>query len=569
MDIFNYVKDELDRIISVFYPLSNIFVDLERPKNEAFGDISTNILILLSHALNVPARDLAPAFIEKVEEITIIDEVTLAGPGFLNLKIKVKVWQDIVNLINSSPATFGEENLGKGERINVEFVSANPTGPLHIGHIRGAIMFDVIANLLTKFGFEVTREYYLNDAGSQIEKLVKSCYLRYQEAVGVDLIEEPPNYPGEYLKIIANSLYEQHGEGLLKLSDNQRFSVIRNFTITAILELIKEDLHLLNIQHDTFVSENALIVAGEIEQSIKILEQRGLIYESVLDPPKGGDKKNWKPRKQLLFKATLFGDTEDRALTKENGDWTYFASDIAYHQHKLKRGFKKLIVGLAVDHFGYVKRLKAVVNALSNGTSEIEVSTYNIVNFMEDGKAAKMSKRSGKFLSVKDVVEEIGVDALRFMMLTCRADRVLDFDFNKVKDQSKDNLVFYVQYAHARACSVLRKAKAELNIENVTIDLKHLSKKEEVFLMKALARWPWVSKIAFSTYEPYKITAYLQEVAEAFHALWNCGKREVEFKFINNSNINLSIARLALVQATANIIAIALKVLNIQPVESM
>uniref|UniRef100_A0A3B0IWP0 Arginine--tRNA ligase n=1 Tax=Wolbachia endosymbiont of Aleurodicus dispersus TaxID=1288877 RepID=A0A3B0IWP0_9RICK len=530
---------------------------VEPPSNRAHGDIYTNVAMVLAKHEKKNPIEIAEVLAKEFELFDEVEKVEIAGHGFINIHLKMEVWRGILKQINELKTEFGTLDIGNNQAINVEFVSANPTGPLHIGHARGAVFGDVLANLLKKVGYNVTKEYYINDAGAQIDTLIKSVYLRYKEALGEKISIEKGLYPGEYLKPIGEGLAKKYGKELREEEDNR---VIREYTLSSILEIIKEDMNLLGVSHDVFTSEYEL--RGKIEESIKILSDKGLVYEGYLEKPKGKESENWTSRKEMLFRSTKFGDDVDRALKKEDGSWTYFASDIAYHFDKISRGFNNMIVELGSDHGGYVKRLKAVVSALE---AKIEVKLHNIVNFFENGKPVKMSKRSGNFLTARDVVEEVGRDITRFIMLTRKNDMVLDFDFVKVKEQSRDNPIFYVQYAHARAHSLMRNAPKELP----TADPSLLKTDGELFLIKTLAKWPDVVEISARLCEPHRITFYLLEVAEAFHVLWGYGKSDLNMRFILENNLNLTAARIFLVQALAYVIASGLSIFNIEPLEEM
>uniref|UniRef100_A0AAU7YMV6 Arginine--tRNA ligase n=1 Tax=Wolbachia endosymbiont of Oeneis ivallda TaxID=3171168 RepID=A0AAU7YMV6_9RICK len=530
---------------------------VEPPSNRAHGDIYTNVAMVLAKYEKKNPIEIAEVLAKEFELFDEVEKVEIAGPGFINMHLKIEVWHGILKQINELKTEFGTLNIGNNQAVNVEFVSANPTGPLHIGHARGAVFGDVLANLLKKVGYNVTKEYYINDAGAQIDTLIRSVYLRYKEALGEKISIEKGLYPGEYLKPIGEGLAKKYGKELRAEEDNQ---IIREYTLSSILEIIKEDMSLLGVSHDVFTSEYEL--RGKIEESIKILSDKGLVYEGYLEKPKGKESENWAPRKEMLFRSTKFGDDVDRALKKEDGSWTYFASDIAYHFDKISRGFNNMIVELGSDHGGYVKRLRAVVSALE---AKIEVKLHNIVNFFENGKPVKMSKRSGNFLTARDVVEEVGKDITRFIMLTRKNDMILDFDFAKVKEQSKDNPIFYVQYAHARAHSLMRNAPKELP----TADPSLLKKDGELFLIKTLAKWPDVVEISARLCEPHRITFYLLEVAEAFHVLWGYGKSDLNMRFILEDNLNLTAARMFLVQALAHVIASGLSIFNIEPLKEM
>ncbi|MDG7056012.1 MAG: arginine--tRNA ligase [Wolbachia endosymbiont of Meromenopon meropis] len=535
---------------------------VESPRNKAHGDIYTNVAMVLAKYCNKNAIEIAYILVREFKLFDEIDKVEVAGPGFINIYLKVEVLHEILKQINELKTEFGTSNIGNNQTINVEFVSANPTGPLHIGHVRGAIFGDVLANLLKKVGYKVTKEYYINDTGAQIDKLVHSVYLRYKEALGEKISIKKGFYSGKYLKLIGEKLAKKHGSNLVNSKDNK---LIRNYTISSILELIKEDMSLLGVSHDVFTSEYELQKSGKIEEGIKILSDKDLIYEGYLEKPKGKESKNWTSRKEILFRSTKFGDDVDRALKKEDGSWTYFASDIAYHLDKISRGFNNMFVELGSDHGGYIKRLKAAVSALSDNKAKIEVKLHNIVNFSNNGKPIKMSKRSGDFLTVKNLIEEVGKDVARFIMLTRGNDMILDFDLTKIKEQSKNNPIFYVQYAHARAYSLMRNAPKELPDANSSL----LKNNKELFLIKILAKWPDVVEIAAKLYEPHRITFYLLEVAEAFHALWGYGKSDLKMRFILKENLDLTAARMFLVQALAYVIASGLSIFNIEPLKEM
>ncbi len=559
----------------IFYLISNKVSELKKkniidtsvkdfivgpPSNRMYGDIYTNVaMVLAQHEKKNPLK-IAEILAKEFELFDEVIKVEIAGPGFINMHLKVGVWYKVLDHINELKTEFGSLDIGNNQSVNVEFVSANPTGPMHVGHARGAIFGDVLANLLQKVGYKVTKEYYINDAGTQIDVLIRSIYLRYREALGEEINIGKGLYPGEYLKPIGKELARQHGSDL-----DPESKIIRDYALGYILQMIKEDLRMLKVNHDVFTSEYQLQKSGKIEEGIKILSDKNLIYQGYLEKPKGEKSENWTERKQMLFRSTQFGDDVDRALTKEDGSWTYFASDIAYHYDKILRGFNYMIVEVGSDHGGYVKRLKAIVSALSDGNAKIDVKLHNIVNFLENGKPVKMSKRSGNILTARDVVEEVGSDITRFIMLTRKNDMVLDFDFAKVKEQSRDNPVFYVQYAHARAHSLMRNAPKKLP----SVSLSLLKSDEELFIIKTLAKWPDVVEVSARLCEPHRITFYLLEVAEAFHVLWGYGTNNVSMRFILEDNLDLTAARIFLVQAVAHVIASGLSILDIEPLNEM
>ena len=454
---------------------------------------------------------------------------------------------------------YGNLNIGHGQTLHVESVSANPTGPLHIGHARAAVFFEALSTLLEKVGYNVVREYYINDAGAQIDALVISAFARYREVLG-EPFPDSATYPGEYLKFVGEKLYEKYGDSL-KISDDRK--LIQDFVIDAMMESIKSDLLLLNIKHDIFVSEASIY--PDIQEAIDTLQKKDLVYIGALEDPKGKKSENWETHQHLLFRSTAFGDDSDRSLQKADGSWTYFAADIAYHLNKIKRGFNDMILGLGIDHAGYVKRMKAAIKALGGNDANIDIKLYNIVHLFKNGAAVKMSKRSGNFVTLRDMITDVGADVVKYMMLTRRHDVVLDIDLEQVKEQSKNNPVFYVQYANARACSVLRQIGDDIG----EIDLSLLVTSGELGLIKILAKWPRIVQSAAKSCEPHRITVYLQEVAEAFHALWHYGNKDALLRFIVPENKKLTAARAALLIAVKNTIAAALQVLNIEAKDSM
>ncbi|GAT75361.1 arginyl-tRNA synthetase, partial [Ehrlichia ruminantium] len=482
--------------------LAKLIVDY--PNNPDHGDLYTNAALILSKYIKKNPMDIARVLVNEFSSIKEISDINVVKPGFINFNISLDVWYEIIISINRLKEKFGHVNFGNGKRVNIEFVSANPTGPMHIGHARGAIFGDVLANLLERVGYEVVREYYINDAGTQVDVLVESVYLRYKEVLGENIVIGTGLYPGLYLKDIGKLLYQEYGSGLLGMDYSQRTRIIRDVSLMYLMKLIKEDLALLGIKHDIFTSESQLQKDNIVQKCIELLQEKQLIYYGTLDQPKGTEGINWKPRTQMLFRSTDFGDDVDRALQKADGSWTYFANDIAYHFYKISRGFQHMILELGSDHIGYVKRLKAAVKALSDGNATIDIKLHSIVNFLDNGAQIKMSKRSGEFLTIKDVIEKVGKDVVRFIMLTRKSDVVLDFDFAKVVEQSKNNPVFYVQYAHARVHSLIRNAPKILEIE--LVDFSVLSSKEEILLIKLLAKWQDIVEISAKTAEPHRIT---------------------------------------------------------------
>lgn len=552
-------------------------VTVEPPRDAGHGDLSSNIGMVLAK----PAR-LAPKAIAELiaEELTkgeplSVAGVSIDGPGFLNLRLTPAVWQEELWTILKAGLNWGDSDFGKGRSVNVEYVSANPTGPMHVGHGRGAVVGDVLASVLAKAGFAVTREYYINDAGAQVDQLARSLHWRYREALGQDPgpIAEGL-YPGEYMKAAASELLARDGDRWLG-EESHWLVPLRGFAVDAMMALIREDLLAIGIKHDCFSSERALVEAGKIEAALKTLEERQLIYVGVLEPPKGKPVEDWEPRPQTLFRSTRFGDDVDRPLKKSDGSWTYFAADIAYHFDKVRRGTPELIDIWGADHGGYVKRMQAAVAALTDGAGRLDVRLCALVNLFDDGVSVKMSKRAGRFVTLRDVVDEVGKGVVRFIMLTRKNDAPLDFDLKKVTEQSRDNPVFYVQYAHARAASVLRHPDAARVVGTLEMggwgvkDLYPLTDPEELGLIRLLASWPRLIESAAEAREPHRIAFYLGELAAGFHALWNKGRDDATMRFILEDQVELTKARLALVSAVKTTIASGLNVMGVEPVDEM
>lgn len=584
MNIFNKVRqDIIEKLHELRHegelPHEVCFdaVTAEPPREASHGDIATNAAMVLAKPAQKNPRKLAEDIVKKLHTLTYISEVSIAGPGFINIRLDQEIWQQAILDVLANGTSYGDSAIGIGENINIEYVSANPTGPMHIGHSRGAVFGDALATLMQKAGYHVTKEYYINDAGTQVEVLARSAFLRYREALGESIGEIPKGlYPGEYLKGVGQSLKDTYGDSLLYMAEAEWIALVRDYAVSAMMLFIREDLEALGIRHDVFSSEMALHNAHKQEEVLKLLDTKGLLYRGILEPPKGKTPEDWEPREQTLFRATDFGDDVDRALQKSDGSWTYFASDIAYHLDKYQRGFKKMTLILGADHGGYVKRMKAAVAAVSDKQAEIEVKLCQMVNFLQNGQPAKMSKRAGTFITARDVIDAVGKDIVRFIMLTRRNDMVLDFDLEKVKEQSKDNPVFYVQYAHARIHSVLRNASETFAEPSITllqhIDIKPLDQLQdpaEITLIKVLALWPRIVESAALAQEPHRVAFYLQELAGAFHALWNRGKEDTSLRFIIPDNRELTLARLALIRAVSLVIASGLGVLGVEPVEEM
>lgn len=579
MNIFNQVKEDILKLLQDIVPEAQDVesVIAEPPRDPSHGDIATNAAMVVAKPAKKNPRDIASQLAKKLAELTYVEKAEVAGPGFINLKITDERWREVIKDVLEQGNSFGNCDIGQQKPINVEYVSANPTGPMHIGHARGAVYGDALARLLQKAGFNVTKEYYINDAGGQVDNLARSAYLRYREASGEKIGEIPEGlYPGEYLKPIGAALAEKEGDRFKDEDESLWLPEVKRFTLENIMTIIRSDLKELGIEHDVFTSEQKLIADGKVEEAIDILREKKLLYQGVLEPPKGKVPEDWEPREQLLFKATDFGDDVDRPLKKSDGSNTYFSSDIAYHHDKIKRGFDDMVLVLGADHGGYQKRLKAAVKALSGGQASLEIKLYQLVNFLQDGKPAKMSKRAGTFMTVRDVIDAVGKDVVRFMMLTRKNDVTLDFDFAVVTEQSKDNPVFYVQYAHARSYSVLRAAGEELpELKGFTEEklegniLAKLTRPEEMEIIKSIAQLPRVIENAALHFEPHRIVFYLQELAGVFHAFWNKGKEDDSLRFIVKDDIDLTKARLALVKALATTIASGLHVIGVEPVREM
>lgn len=553
-------------------------LDVEFPRDPTHGDLASNAAMVLAKRARMKPREIAEQLKERLGGEEIVDRIDVAGPGFLNLTFKPAFWQDVIGQIERDGMDYGRaEHASKG-KVNVEFVSANPTGPMHVGHCRGAVFGDALANLLEFAGYDVTREYYINDAGSQVDVLARSAFLRYREALGEDIGAIPEGlYPGEYLKPVGAALAEEFGGKLKDSDEGDWLPLVREKAIAAMLAMIKDDLSALNIRHDVFFSEASLKENGRdrVSEAIAALEAKGLIYTGQLPKPKGHDEDDWEEREQVLFKSTDFGDDVDRALQKSDGSYTYFAADIAYHYDKLERGFKHLVNVFGADHIGYIPRMKAAVAALSGGEADLDIKVCQLVKLFKGGEPYKMSKRAGTFVTLRDVVDEVGSDPVRFMMLYRKNDAPLDFDFAKVTEQSKDNPVFYVQYAHARAASLFRNAAeafAGLTRDSAEVtgaDLSKLDHPGEIDLMKRLAQFPRLMGGAAAAHEPHRLAFYLFELASALHGQWSRGNDSPQLRFIQQDDREMTAARLALVAATQRVISSGLAILGVEAPDAM
>jgi len=508
-----------------------------------------------------------------LKESPLISGVDIAGPGFLNINLEPDVWGMVLRTILKDPKAYGRSNIGDAKTVNVEYVSANPTGPLHIGHTRGAVFGDALASLLDFVGFDVTREYYINDGGAQVDVLARSVFLRYLEAHGQKVAFEDGTYPGDYLIEVGQALKAKFGDFFVGKEEQVWLADVRQFSIVAMMKLIKTDLSALGIKMDIYFSEKSLYGTSRIEEAITNLRDKGLIYEGTLEAPKGKSDIDWEPRKQTLFKSTKYGDDVDRPIQKSDGNWTYFAPDVAYHFDKVARGYNHLIDVFGADHSGYVKRMKAAVTALSSGQTSLDIKLIQLVRLFKNGEPFKMSKRAGTFVTLRELVEQVGADATRFVMLTRKNDASLDFDFDKVLEQTKENPIFYVQYAHARICSVMRRATdIGLSVDDNTLagsDLNSLGDSSELSLAAKVAEFPRLVEIAARSNEPHRIAFYLYELASDFHSLWNKGNDQPKLRFLQEEDPATSRSKIALIRCTAVVISTGLGILGVTPAQEM
>ncbi|MEX2644326.1 MAG: arginine--tRNA ligase [Acetobacterales bacterium] len=567
-------------------------VAVESPRDPSHGDAATNAAMVLAKPAGMKPRDLGETLAARLRTLDNVTGAEVAGPGFVNLRLRDTFWHGRLQDMLRAGLSYGDSDLGAGEPVNVEYVSANPTGPLHVGHGRGAVVGDALAGLLQKAGHAVTREYYVNDAGAQVEELAWAAYGRYLEHYGADLAEgsfaqmhpAPLQYQGDYLIEVGKGLAAQYGKrlgldgavlGIQAAHPSLWMEKVRSFVVAAMMDLIRDDLEALGIRPAVFTSERELVAAGAVEEAVKTLEDAGLVYTGVLEPPKGKLPDDWEERPQTLFRSTQFGDDIDRPLRKSDGSWTYFATDIAYHLDKIRRGFGRMIDVWGADHGGYVKRMEAAVAALGGGAARLDVRLCQLVKLLEAGQPVKMSKRAGTYVTLREMIDRVGRDVVRFIMLTRKNDAQLDFDLAKAMEQSRDNPVFYVQYAHARCCSVLRHAaegtgEAALQPDALAeADLSPLTDPAELALIRQLAGWPQLVEQAAQAREPHRVAFYLYDVAAAFHGLWTKGKDDASLRFLVDGDAGTSRARLALVKGTALVVASGLSVMGVQPVEEM
>jgi len=574
MDIFADFAARVAAALKSLYPeASDALIAravVEPPRDPAHGDLSSNAAMVIAKPLGKNPRDVATALAAAFQSDPDVASAEVAGPGFLNFRLNAPIWHRVLHSIAVRGEGFGKADLGHGDKVNVEYVSANPTGPMHVGHTRGAVFGDALASLLAYVGYDVTREYYINDAGGQVDILARSAFLRYREALG-EKIEIPAGYyPGDYLKPAGEALARKYGRDLLGAPETDWLPKVKDLTLAMMLDLIKADLAQLGVKHEVFFSERTLHgQGGDIDMTLEWLRQQGLVYQGRLDRPKGAADDDWEDREQTLFRATDFGDDVDRPLIKSDGSYTYFAADIAYHRNKVLRGFRHMINVFGADHSGYVTRLKAAVKAVSHGEADLDVKVMQLVRLLKNGEPFKMSKRSGDLVLLSDVVEEVGRDATRFMLLYRRNEQAMDFDFALVKEQTRDNPVFYVQYAHARTHSVFRTAATEVPALDASpkapldAPLELLSTAADLELIRVLAQWPRTVAASALAHEPHRIAFYLYELAAAFHAFWAKGKDDKTLRFVNPQDLRLTAARLALVSSVRQVLVNGLTVLGV------
>ena len=579
-DILARVQQATVAVLGPGADLSRIVV--EPPRDPTHGDMATNAAMVLAKEAGKKPRELADSIAANLRGDAKVASVDIAGPGFINLTLKPNVWVEELRLVLAAGSDYGRSEIGRGEKVNVEYVSANPTGPMHVGHGRGAVFGDALANLLSFAGYDVTREYYVNDAGAQVDVLARSAFLRYREALGEDIGTIPEGlYPGDYLRPVGGELAAEHGVKLSTMKEAQWLPIVRSKAIAMMMDGIRDDLAALDIHFNVFFSEHSLIEGerDEVRATIEDLRKSGEVYEGRLPPPKGGNLEDWEDREQTLFRSTGFGDDVDRPLLKSDGSYTYFASDIAYHRSKVVRGFVNLIDVWGADHGGYVKRMQAAVKAISGGKADLDVKLVQLVRLLRAGEPVKMSKRAGEFVTLREVVDEVGRDAVRFDMLYRKNDAALDFDLAKVIEHSRDNPVFYVQYGHARGQSVFRNAREELpDLPQAAparaamlkgAPLERLTDTGEVSLLRRIALYPRIIEAAAAAHEPHRIAFYLYELASEFHAHWTRGKDLPHLRFIIQNDRETTKARLALVEGIVIVLASGLNLLGVSAPEEM
>jgi len=578
MNIVNHYRDIIENILLQEFGLEKNDlknISFEFPKDNSLGDLSTNASMVLSGKLKKSPQEIASKIINLIENNPDFESVNIAGKGFININLNKDIWWNLIPKILKEKNNYGDADYGKNEKINLEYVSANPTGPLHVGHTRGAVFGDTLSNILKKVGYNVCKEYYVNDAGEQIDKLAQSVFIRYKEACGEDIDEISEGlYPGAYLKSVGEDLCLKFKDSLIKLEKEDWLPIVKEFSVKSMLSVIKDDLNLLGINHDVFTSENKLLNDGYVEEVFNEMNKSDLLYEGETPPPKGVKKSEWSKKKHILFKSKSFGDDEDRVVKKHDGSWTYFMPDIAYHKDKFNRGFNKMINIWGADHSGYISRVTSAVDAVTKSKSTLEVKVCQLVRLIRGGNVVKMSKRSGSFITLRDLVEEVGSDAIRFMMVTRKNDAPLDFDYDLVKEQTRDNPVFYVQYAHARISSIVRKIEDEklfLIDENFidNTDLTLLSNSHDIKLIKIISNFPRIIEQAAIYREPHRVAFYLRDIASSFHSYWNLGNEDNNLKVLKIDNLEETRARLALVMSVKITISEGLSLLGINALEEL
>ncbi len=549
-------------------------VSAEPPRDSSHGDVASNVAMVVAKQAGMKPRDMAEKIAAILSDDPRIASVDVAGPGFINLRLSPEFWRSRVAVALRAGKEYGRLEIGKDRKVNVEYVSANPTGPLHVGHTRGAVFGDALASLLEFAGYDVTREYYINDGGSQVDTLARSAFLRYRQAHGQNIEIGEGLYPGDYLVPVGEAMKNAFGDTLLDQPEEEWLPAVRDFATDAMMDMVRADLAALGVTMDVFFSEKSLYGTGRIEDAVGALDAKGLIYQGVLEPPKGKKPDDWEPREQTLFKSTDYGDDVDRPIKKSDGSWTYFAPDIAYHYDKLQRA-DELINVFGADHSGYVKRMKAACKALGDGSDRLDIKLTQLVKLMRDGEELKMSKRAGTFVTLRDLIDEVGAGVVRFVMLTRKNDASLDFDFSKALEQSKDNPVFYVQYAHARVYSLLRRAEEEAggtvpeDADLAAIDLSGLTHEADLALIARIAEWPRQVRLAAEAHEPHRIAFYLYDLASAFHSLWNRGNADESLRFVQPGNRQATLVRLGLARACALTISNGLCILGVTPMQEM
>ena len=578
MNIINHYRDKIENILLKEFILEKSDlknISFEFPKDTSLGDLSTNASMVLSGKLKKSPQEIAAKIINLIEKNPDFENVEVAGKGFININLKKNIWWNLIPKILKEKNNYGDTDYGKNEKINLEYVSANPTGPLHVGHTRGAVFGDILSNILIKVGYNVCKEYYVNDAGEQIDKLAQSVFMRYREACGEDIDEIPEGlYPGAYLKSVGEDLRIQYKDTLIKVEKEDWLPIVKEFSIKSMLGVIRDDLNSLGINHDVFTSENKLLNDGYVQEVFNEMYKSDLLYEGETPPPKGVKKSDWSNRKHILFKSKSFGDDEDRVVKKHDGSWTYFMPDIAYHKDKFNRGFNKMINVWGADHSGYISRVTSAVDAVTKSKSSLEVKICQLVRLMRGGTVVKMSKRSGSFITLRDLVEEVGSDAVRFMMVTRKNDAPLDFDYDLVKEQTRDNPIFYVQYAHARISSIIQKVLDEkiFLIDEKFIDntdLSLLSNSHDIELIKIISNFPRVIEQSAIYREPHRVAFYLRDIASSFHSYWNLGNEDKNLKVLNTDNLEETKARLALIMSVKITISEGLRLLGINALEEL